>query len=429
MRATGKGVLAMRDFIVKEDRLSEKERRNLSILDSIRRNGEISRADISKMTDLNIVTVSNYVSKYVKDKIVFETGLDISTGGRRPELLKLNDQYGYSIGIDLGAPHLTIDSSVVGVLMDLSGKILVKEKIRKEKESFDKLIEKVLNITDTLVEKSGVQVSGIKGVGVGIWGVIDRYRGMARYAVEEEQIVRYTTLLEQLENKFDSPTIIEHDATLAAFGERWSGIGAGGTAENLIFLCSDSSCGLIIRGELYYGASKSAGELNLNPPRPQSEAEPDKCWANYDYGCCMRSRGLDLGMPDRIRAYLNEHPEEKSLALEMAEGNLENITYNMVIEACNKGDKIAKKVVGDAGEYLGVKIAFLINLFNPEVVVIGRGIEKSGDEFFTAVRRSVRRWGYEESIKVAKIVPTSLGEDVIAAGAAALVIHNFFAAV
>ncbi len=78
----------MRDFIVKEDRLSEKERRNLSILDSIRRNREISRADISKMTDLNIVTVSNYVSKYVKDKIVFETGLDISTGGRRPELLK-----------------------------------------------------------------------------------------------------------------------------------------------------------------------------------------------------------------------------------------------------------------------------------------------------------------------------------------------------
>ena len=78
----------MRDFIVKEDRLSEKERRNLSILDSIRRNREISRADISKMTDLNIVTVSNYVSKYVKDKIVFETGRDISTGGRRPELLK-----------------------------------------------------------------------------------------------------------------------------------------------------------------------------------------------------------------------------------------------------------------------------------------------------------------------------------------------------
>ena len=73
----------MKDFIAREQRLSEKERRNLSILDAVRRGGEISRAEISKLTDLNIVTVSNYVSKYVKTRMVFETGLDISTGGRR----------------------------------------------------------------------------------------------------------------------------------------------------------------------------------------------------------------------------------------------------------------------------------------------------------------------------------------------------------
>ncbi|MFC1644006.1 hypothetical protein ACFL5C_01610 [Candidatus Omnitrophota bacterium] len=182
----------MQNFVVKEDRLSEKERRNLSILDSIRRGGEVSRADISKATDLNIVTVSNYVSKYIKNKIVFETGLDISTGGRRPELLKLNREYGYSIGIDLGSPHLTIDAAVVAVLMDLTGKVLAKEKVKKESESFDKLTEKVLAITETLVNKSGVPASDIKGIGVGIWGVIDRYRGMVRYAVENEQIVSYT---------------------------------------------------------------------------------------------------------------------------------------------------------------------------------------------------------------------------------------------
>ena len=89
----------MEKFITKQERVTEKERRNLTILDSIRRGGEVSRAEISKITDLNIVTVSNYVSKHIKNKLIFEIGLDVSTGGRRPELLKLNPRFGYSIGI------------------------------------------------------------------------------------------------------------------------------------------------------------------------------------------------------------------------------------------------------------------------------------------------------------------------------------------
>ncbi len=419
----------MKDFMDKEAKLSEKNRRNLSILDTIRRNGEISRAEISRLTDLNIVTVSNYVSKYVKNKLVFETGLDISSGGRRPELLELNPNYCYSIGIDLGAPHLAIGASMVAVMLDVNGKIVAKEKIEKEKESFEGFCAKAMNMTEKLVEKSGVSASDLQGIGVGIWGVIDRYKGTVRYAVEQENIVNYTGLLDQLETKFGVRTVIEHDATLAAFGERWSGMGAISSAENLIYVCSDSSCGLIIKGELYYGASKSAGELNLNPPRTDIEAEPEKCWASYGYGCCMRSRGLDLGMLQRARAYLAEHPGEGAQLLEMAQGDPEKIGLNILIEAADKGDEVARRIIEDAGEYLGAKIAFLVNLFNPEVVVIGRGIEQAGDMFFTAVRKSVRRWAYEESVKIVKILPTSLGEDAIAVGAAAIVIQDFFARV
>ncbi|MBU1084698.1 MAG: hypothetical protein KKG84_06355, partial [Candidatus Omnitrophica bacterium] len=168
----------MRDFVVKDERLSEKERRNLSILDAIRRKTEVSRADISKMTDLNIVTVSNYVSKYIKDKVVFETGLDISSGGRRPELLKLNKEFGYSLGIDLGSPQITPGSGMIGVVMDLSGRVIAKEKIKKEKEGFDRLSAKVMELCDLLMDKSGVDPSKIRGMGIGIWGVLDRYRGM-----------------------------------------------------------------------------------------------------------------------------------------------------------------------------------------------------------------------------------------------------------
>lgn len=419
----------MREFIVKEERLSEKERRNVSILDAVRRGGDISRADISKNTDLNIVTVSNYVNKYIKNKVVFETGLDISTGGRRPELLKLNREYGYSMGIDLGSPHLTIDASITGVIMDLSGAIIAEEKIKKEEESFDKLTEKVMDLAEALIAKAGIPPARLKGIGVGIWGVIDRYRGMVRYAVENEQIVSYANLLDQLEAAFNTTTIIEHDATLAAFGEKWSGMGAGSAAENLIFLCSDSSCGLIIKGEIYYGASKSAGELNINPPPPSVEADPQNCWASYDYGCCMRSRGIDLGVKARVKDHIEKNPEDGRVLLEIAGGSLGDIDFNTVIKAAGQGDVFSRKVLEEAGEYLGAKIAFLINLFNPEVIVIGRGIEKAGDIFFSAVRRSVRKWAYDESVKVSKILPTSLGDKVVAVGAGGLVIQNLFAKV
>lgn len=418
----------MRDFIVQEDRLTEKERRNLSILDTIRRGRQISRADISKATDLNIVTVSNYVSKYIKDKLVFETGLDISTGGRRPELLELNSQYAYSIGIDLGAPELTLDTGVAGVLMDLTGKVIAKERIKKEKESFDGLTEKVITIIDTLISRSGVKASDIKGVGVGIWGVIDRYRGMVRYAVEEEEIVSYTNLTAQIEERFNIPTMLEHDATLAAFGEKWSGVGAGSTAENIIFMCSDSSCGLIIKGDIYYGATKSAGELNINPPNNSAEDE-GKCWETYQHGCCLRSRGIDLGITDRARRYISENPEEAKSILDRASGETEQVNFDLIVALAEEGNALARSFIEQAGDYLGVKIAFLINILNPEVVVIGRGAEKAGDIFLSSVRKSVRKWAYEESVKVVKILPTTLGEDVVANGAAGLIVQDFFAKV
>lgn len=420
----------MRGFLDKETRLSEKERRNLSILDYIRRAGEISRAEISRLSDLNIVTVSNYVTKYVRDKIVFETGLDISSGGRRPELLRLNPEHGYAVGVDLGAPQLVMDTSLIVILTDLSGKIIAKEKIKKEKESFDLLSDKVLEAVDKVIKTARISKDLVRGIGVGIWGVIDRYREMVRYAVEEEAIVRYTSLLDRLEASYNVPVMVEHDAALGAFGEKWSGIGAISDADNIVFMCSDSSCGLVIKGELYYGASKSAGELNLNPPDSEAAREDNKCWTNYSFGCCMRSRGLDLDIPGKFAVIAK--PEADSVIANPGEARVKQsqpMGLSEIIKLAENGDESAKKVINDAGEYLGVKIAFLINLFNPEVIVIGRGMENGGDLFFSSVRKSVRRWAYEESAKVAKILPASLGENAIASGAAALVVQDFFAKV
>lgn len=419
--------MAFRDDILKADRFTEKERRNLAILEIVRRGREVSRAEISRITHLNIVTISNYIDDYIKKGLVIEKGLDVSSGGRRPELLQLNQKYGYAIGIDLGAPHITEDACIVSVLVDISGKAIAKVKVKKEEESPEKFMEKVAGAVRDLFVKSKVPAEKIKRIGIGIWGVMDRHRGTVRYAVEKGGILSYTTLQSLIEKEFDLPTLVEHDATAGVLGEKWMGMGLDKDAEDIIYVCSDSSCGLILNGELYYGASKSAGELNINPPQPGSSE--NSCWAKYDYGCGFRSRGIDLGVASRAKARLEKNKDPNSRILELASGDASKITFGMVVEAARSGDAAARDILTEAGDYLGAKIAFLINLFNPDTVVMGRGMERGGEVFFDAVRGGIRKWAYEESLKVARVIPTSLGEDSIACGAAALVLQQAYARV
>ena len=413
-------------FQDKEDRLTEKERRNLDILDTIKRKREISRTEISKLTGLNIVTVSNYVNTYIRKGLVHETGLDTSTGGRRPELLRLNKDYSYSIGVDLGAPHIVEGTSLIACMLDMSSKIVAKEKIKKIEEPQDKFIQRVIDLISVLIEKSKLPKDKIQGIGFGIWGPIDRYKGTARYAVEKGGTMSYASMQKTVEGKFNVPTIVEHDSMAAALGEKCAGIGLEEGVENILYVCSDSSVGLIIKGELYFGATKSAGELNINPPM-EEESTSNRCWESYRYGCCLRSRGIDLGAATYAKIYFQEHKGAKSKVLDMVNGDLNKITLGVLIKASGDNDEVATELLRQAGAYLGAKIAYLVNLFNPEAVVIGRGIEKAGDLLLDAVRKAVKMWGYEEAVKAVKIIPTSLGEDAVAVGAGALVIQKIFA--
>ena len=417
--------MAFREEALRSDRFTEKERRNLAILEIVRRSRDVSRAEISRITHLNIVTISNYIDDYIQKGLVMEKGLDISTGGRRAELIQLNPKYGYAIGIDLGPPQITEEAYLIGVMVDVSGRTIAKAKIKKEEEPQEKFIEKVVNLTGEVFAKSKVPQDRVAKIGLGIWGVLDRRKGTVRYAVEKGSVLSYANMQSILEDKYGIRTLVEHDATAGVLGEKWMGIGLTKEAENIVYICSDSGCGLILNGELYYGASKSAGELNINPPTPGSG--DDYCWSKYDYGCGFRSRGIDLGISSRARFYFEQNEDAPSKIMDMAGGDRSKITFKIVVEAAAAGDTIAKGLLTDAGDYLGVKISFLINLFNPDTVVIGRGIDKAGDIFMEAVRASIKKWAYEESLGVSRIIPTSLGEDSIACGAAALVMQEVFA--
>jgi predicted NBD/HSP70 family sugar kinase len=400
----------MRTTELDEHSLTERERKNVAILEAIKRYGPISRTDISKLTKLNIVTVSNYVNNFIEHGIVIEKGLDISSGGRRPTIVVLNPKAAYVIGVDLGVFHVST------VLADLEGAIVAQAKATRPRDTADSVVKVIGEEIDKLIKSSGVEQKKIRGIQIGASGVIDREVGTIRCTEGVASI--YVPVTALLQDRFKMPVKLEHDVTTAAYGE-WA-LGAGNDVDIMLFMYSGVGCGMIINGEIYHGISGTAGEVSL-----KDHLDIGDVWIGNI--SALKPWPAHLGIPDDAREAITKG--STSRILELAGGKPEAITMQTVFEALRSGDKLAAEVVQKAGERLGVRVAFLINLLNPGAIVIGGGVEAAGPVLIEAVKKMIRACSFEEMANAVKVVPARLGENSVALGAASLVIRDVFAAV
>lgn len=386
---------------------TERERKNISILEAIKRYGPISRTDISKLTKLNIVTVSNYVNNFIEQGIVIEKGLDISSGGRRPTIVVLNPKSAYVIGVDLGV------FTVTAVLADLEGSIVSRACAPRPRDTADNVVKTLIEQIEQAIRSSGIEPKKIRGIQIGASGVIDREVGTIRCTEGVASIYIPVTAL--LQDRFKMPVKLEHDVTTAAYGE-WS-LGAGTDVDIMLFMYSGVGCGMIINGEIYHGISGTAGEVSI-----RSQVDIGDVWIGNI--SALQPWAAHLGIPDAARQQIEKGAVSR--LSDMAKGKLEEITLATVFEALREGDKLATEVVQNAGERLGVRIAFLVNLLNPGAVVIGGGVEAAGPVLIEAVKKMVRLCAFEEMANAVKVVPARLGENCVALGAASLVIRDVF---
>lgn len=393
--------------------LTDKQRKNLSILELIMKRGPISRTEISRLTGLNIVTVSNYITEFIENGLVIEKGLDVSTGGRRPTLVELNPKSGYIIGVGLTALN------IVGILVDSKAQVICEVKKDRPLQITEAVIDRLVETVEGVLNKSKIEASKIKGLGIGVPGVIDeagqaiRWFGSMGLSMVS---ISGISLKDIFEKEFDIPTLVEHDAACAVFGERWFGFEAD--IKDMIYMYTGVSCGLIINGQIYRGSTSSAGEIGIfNPAEPDPELRRQE-------SLNLGTWELDLGITYNAKKAFKEGL--KSRVFELAGNDPERINLRFVIEASKAGDKLANELLETAGRHLGKKIAFLVNLLNPEVVVIGGGIEQAGSVFIDSVKRTAHAWSREEAVRNLRIVPSRLGENAIAMGAICLVLQRIF---
>lgn len=399
-------------MLLKDRILTDKERKNLAILEVIRKNGPISRTDISKITELNIVTVSNYVNHYIKKGLVVEGELDESTGGRKPVLVELNPKSGYIVGVGLNM------MSVVGVLVDLEINVIAEVKRERLPENSEAVIESMVDLAAEIIDKAEIDRNKIAGVGVGVPGIIDERGRTIRWpqSLGERDLSVCLSIKDTFEKRLNIPTFVENDANAAVLGEKWLGLDRD--VRHMLYMFSGVGCGILINGEIYRGASGAAGELGINSGRATKQ------YAN-EIATQLGRWGMDLGMVDDAKAAMEKG--EKSTLKDFVEGDLNRLTFKHVVRGVKEKDPLALKIVDAAGINLGRKIAFLVNMFNPEIVVIGGGIEDCGAPLLDSIKTAVKDWAVEEASNQVKIIPSAFGENAVALGVVGIVAREVFA--
>ncbi|MBM3246291.1 MAG: ROK family transcriptional regulator [Candidatus Omnitrophica bacterium] len=407
----------MRPIDFEKETFSEKEKRNIEILEILRRRGPISRPEISKETGINVVTISSYIDNLIRQNVVHEKELDVSEGGRRPGLLDLNPQGAYVVGVGLNLLNM------VGVLIDLKGNIIFKTQTERKGASVEEVVECLLEIMRQIVKRS--KGYNIQGVGVGMAGVINKAEGSVCWPERiSPNLTNYASVNIQfkdlIEKEFDLPAIIENDATAACFGEHWLRLEPD--FKNVLFMFSGVGVGLVINGQVYTGSQGCAGEPSIN------NYNEDKLF-NCAMGnpCFLKRWDTDLGIVEDVKSRLARDKAAAERFTELTAHNVENIDLRSVLTAARAKHEASAVALSVAAKRLGVKIAYLVNLFNPQIVIIGGGLEEAGEEFLNKVASTIKEWAFREAVDELKITYSQLRENAVALGAGSLVMQKLFA--
>lgn len=306
------------------------------------------------------------------------------------------------IGVDLGGTN--VRSAVVG-----DGGVISHH--TKLSVAGSKSAEEVIGHIVTCVGRT-MDLCGhdrVLGVGVGTPGLIIEETGTIVYA---PNVPGWTDLplKSLLEERLDLPVSIENDANAAAIGEHWVGGGAG--YRNMICITLGTGVGgaLIMNNEVWRGSNGAGGEVGHTTVIENG----------VTCGCgapgCLEAYASAPAIARQAREAL-ETGQESALT-KMCEGDPARIDAAMVAQAAQAGDAAALGVMHRAGTLLGVAVASLTNLLNPEIFVIGGGVINAGDLIFDPIRHEIEKRAYKWSASILKVVPAQLGDDAGIIGAA-----------
>lgn len=354
--------------------------------------GDFSLADLSKELGTSIPTTTKLVEELLEDGLLEDRGKQGTNGGRRPSIYGLNPSAGYFVGIDIRRKFISY------AVIDFKGTTVTSHEhlpysVQNSEESF---VDMCRYIKESLAE-SNIANEKVLAYGFNLTGRVNNETGYCfSYFIGEDKPIASV-----LEKELDRPVFIENDSRAMTYGEYIAGTGNG--EKNMLFLnvAWGLGMGMIMDGTLSYGKSGFSGEIGHFP-----------LLENNTVCHCGKTGCLETGASGSavFRIFMDKLKEGRASSLTDKYTNGEDIHIEEIIEAANDEDVLAIEVIEEIGTVLGRAIAGLINVFNPELIVIGGSVAAAKDYLLLPIKSAIQKHSLNIINSDTKIKLSKLGK-------------------
>ncbi|MBD3267887.1 ROK family protein [bacterium] len=383
----------------------------IKILNLIRNEGTLSRSEIAKSIGLSLPTVSRLVDLLIQDDhLLVEVGTRNIERGRPPNLVTFAGDQNFVIGMSIGTVHIT------AVLTDLNAKIVAEKKIpTRADKGFHSIVKCSSELCMDLISSTEVDADHVLGLGVALTGMCDNQTNRVLYSANLGWKDRdFAGELQAILNK---PVIVDNDARVMALGELAFGVKERFRDFICVFIGYGIGASFVVNQRLYSGKNGLTGEFGHMIVSNNSTI-PCSCG---NYGCLDT---LASGRAISIQAREAYETSPSDILREICQDNPESISAVTVSDAARAGDSDCRAILDHAADYLGIGLSAIMNLFNPEAIVLGGGLIQGNDYLFERIGSAIKEKTLPQIAEGVEITSSELGERCRVMGAAALIINE-----
>ncbi len=366
--------------------------------------GNATIADLCKELNLSAPKVTNLINDLIQDGMVQDNGKIDSSGGRKPNLYGLISDSALFIGVDVKKTHINIG------LSDLQKNLIkVSDNIPYKLDNNKESLEDLCNLINQFIKESPVPKEKILGIGINLSGRINHNSGYSYsfFHFEEQPLAHF------IESKVDIPVVLENDSRAMACGEFNSG-GILKAEKDVLFLNLDYGLGLgiLINGELYYGKSGYSGEFGHIP------LFDNEILCHCGKKGCLETEASGWALTRMFKEKLNEG---STSILTTEKEDYEDIEMEDIIAAANNDDVLAIELIGKIGANIGRGVALLINIFNPQLVILGGRLSLTDAYIRLPIKSAINKYSLNLVSNDTQLKMSVLGETAGIIGACLLV--------
>lgn len=382
-----------------------------SVLRLIHSQAPISRAQLAGITGLNKSTVSSLVDELIERRLVHETGSNSSGAGRPATMLEINSQVGLIVGVELGVDFVSV------AVTDFMGNIIWRRREdASPNEGQQKMIDQTLRIVKEAMTAGKRKNTPFLGLGLATPGTVDIEKGVLIFAPNLHW--RNVPFRKIFSEQTKLNVFVENDANAAAVAEHL--FGTARRCQDFLFVFAGVGIGggLFLNGKLYRGKNGYAGEIGHSPIM----AEPSQTVCHCGNRGCWETYANQYSIIQRVQARL-EVKRSSIIPKLMAEHN-SALTIPLIKQAAEAGDREAIDSFTEAGNAMGKGLAGLINIFNPEKIILGGPLSVAGEYLLPAIKETMSHHAMPEIDQQSEVLLSPFGPDASLIGAIAIVAYD-----